>query len=128
MSNIASKVSEAEAEVLKVLWANKEPMTERNVMDTLGETSDWSQATIKTLLKRLFDKGAVQREKREVYYYSPALSEADFEKGRTEDFVNKVFGGNAKGLLSTMLNNNILSEDDVGELKNYWKNRGKKDE
>ena len=128
MSNISSKVSEAETEVLKVLWANKEPMTERNVMDTLGETSDWSQATIKTLLKRLFDKGVVQREKRDVFYYSPLLSEADFEKGRTEDFVNKVFGGNAKGLLSTMLNNDILSEDDLGELKNYWKNRGKKDE
>ena len=122
------KISDAESEVMKVLWALEEPVTERYILDVLGSDSDWSPTTIKTLLKRLFDKGAVKREKREVFYYTPVLSQADFSKGRTEDLVNKVFGGNAKNLVAAMLGENILSEDDMDDLKNYWKKRKGKNE
>ena len=122
------KISDAESEVMKVLWACKEPVTERYILDVLGSDSDWSSTTIKTLLKRLFDKGAVKREKREVFYYTPVLSQTDFSKGRTEDLVNKVFGGNAKNLVAAMLGENILSEDDMDDLKSYWKKRKGKNE
>lgn len=128
MSDIANKVSDAELEVMKILWASDTPVTERHILDALKEESAWNPQTIKTLLKRLFDKGAVKREKRGVFYYAPIISQADFARGRTEDFVNRVFGGNAKSLLSTMLSNDILLEDDVNELKNYWKERKKNHE
>ena len=127
MSDIANRVSDAEAEVLKVLWASHTPMTERQITDALRDESDWSPTTMKTLLKRLYDKGAVRREKRDVFYYTPALSQADFAKGRTVDLLNKVFGGNAKSLVSTMLSQDILSEGDIDELKKYWHERGKKE-
>jgi BlaI family penicillinase repressor len=127
MSN-AIKISDAESEVMKVLWAGDEPMTERQILDILGSDSEWSPTTIKTLIKRLFDKGAVQREKRGVFYYMPVLSQTAFSKGRTEDLVNKVFGGNAKNLVAAMLGDNILSEDDMDDLKNYWKKRKRKNE
>lgn len=125
MADIANKVSDAEAEVLKALWANEMPMTERQVMDALSVDSDWSPTTIKTLLKRLYDKGAVQREKKEVFYYSPALSQTRFAKERTVDLLNKVFNGNAKHLVSTLLSQDILSEGDIEELTSYWSERKK---
>jgi BlaI family penicillinase repressor len=128
MSNIAGRVSDADSEVMKVLWASDCPVTERHILDSLKDESAWNPQTIKTLLKRLFDKGVVKREKRGVFYYTPVLSQADFARGRTEDFVKRVFGGNAKNLLSTMLSNDILLEDDVDELKNYWKARKTKNE
>lgn len=115
------KISDAESEVMKVLWVGKIPMTERNILDALDEDSDWSPTTIKTLLKRLLDKGAVRREKKEVFYYSPVLGEADFAKDRTVDLLNKVFGGNAKSLVSAMINQDMISADDMEELKSYWK-------
>lgn len=115
------KISDAESEVMKVLWVSKMPMTERNILDALDVGSDWSPTTIKTLLKRLLDKGAVRREKKEVFYYYPVLDEADFAKVRTVDLLNKVFGGNAKNLVSAMLNQDMISADDIDELKSYWK-------
>lgn len=128
MSDTRVKVSDSEFEVMKVLWSTGTPITERYILDALKKESDWNKQTIKTFLKRLFDKGAVRREKREVFYYSPILSRADFDKGRTEELVNKVFGGDARSLLSTMLNNDILLEGDVDELKNYWKARKSQNE
>lgn len=117
------KISDAESEVMKVLWASDGPMTEREILDKISEDNDWSPTTIKTFLKRLYDKGAVNRHKRGVYFYTPIVTEADFARERTVELLNKVFGGNAKGLVSTMLNNDIISEDDVSDLKNYWKKR-----
>ena len=128
MANIADKVSDAEFEILKVLWANDGPMTDRQIRDALGKESDWKTTTIQTLIKRLLDKGAVKREKKDIFYYRPAVSPEEFAKARTEDLVNKVFGGNAKSLVSAMLNNDILSGDDIDDLKNYWQKRKDKNE
>ena len=128
MMNIADKVSEAELEILKVLWTNGRPMTDRQIRDALGAGSDWKTTTIQTLIKRLLDKEVLSREKKDVFYYSSAVSKEEFEKARTEDFVNKVFGGNAKGLLSTLLNNDILSKADMNDLKNYWQEMRQQDE
>ena len=128
MLNIADKVSEAELEILKVLWTNGRPMTDRQIRDALGAGSDWKTTTIQTLIKRLLDKEVLSREKKDVFYYSSAVSKEEFEKARTEDFVNKVFGGNAKGLLSTLLNNDILSKADMDDLKNYWQEMRGQDE
>lgn len=123
MSDMASKVSDAELEVMKVLWACNTPITERHILNALGKENAWNPQTIKTFLKRLLDKGVVQREKKEVFYYVPVLLQADFAKGRTEDLVNRVFGGNAKSLVSAMLNNDILSKEDIDDLKSYWEKR-----
>ncbi len=128
MPDITGKISNAESEVMRVLWASDGPVTELYIRDVLSKETAWNQETIKTLLRRLLNKGAVIREKRELFYYSPALSRAEFDRGRTEEFVNRVFGGDARSLLSTMLNNDILSEDDINELKDYWKERKAKNE
>ncbi len=128
MPDITGKISNAESEVMRVLWASGGPVTELYIRDVLSKDTTWNQETIKTLLRRLLNKGAVIREKRELYYYTPALSRAEFDRGRTEEFVNRVFGGDAKGLLVTMLNNDILSEADLTELRDYWRERKPKNE
>lgn len=123
MENIIGKVADSELEVLKVLWANGGPMTDRQIRAALGEESDWRKTTIQTLIKRLLDKKVLLREKKDVFYYHTAVSEEDFAKTRTVDLLNRVFGGNAKSLVSTMLNNDILSSDDMDDLRSFWRER-----
>lgn len=125
MSDTVNKVSDAELEILKVLWANKTSMSDKQIRDALGGESDWSRTTIQTLIKRLLDKGVLLRDKQDVFYYSPAVTAEELAKARTMDLVNTVFGGNAKSLVSTMLNNDILSDDDMDDLKRYWRERRK---
>ncbi len=119
----AEKISDAELEVLKILWANEYPLSERQIIDALNKENNWHRATIQTLVRRLCEKGVVQKVKKEIFYYSSLISEAEYAKNRTTDFLNKVYSGSAKNLVSAMLSSDILSEKDIDELKNYWSGR-----
>jgi BlaI family transcriptional regulator, penicillinase repressor len=119
----AEKISDAELEVLKILWANESPLSERQIIEALTKENNWHRATIQTLVRRLCEKGAVQKVKKEIFYFSALISEADYAKERTRDLLNKVYGGSAKNLVSAMLTNDILSEKDMEELKSYWRER-----
>jgi len=125
MSEI-QRVADAEAEILKVLWANGEPMTSRQIRERLSGESNWQRTTVQTLIKRLADKGVLIVEEQEgkgTFCYRPAISEAEFEASRTVEFLGKVFGGNPISLVSTLLNNDLLSEEDLDELNQYWQMR-----
>jgi predicted transcriptional regulator len=123
VDNYLNKIADAELEIMKVLWANEASMTDKQIRDALKDDTKWKRTTVQTLIKRLMDKGFLLRDKREVFYYSPAVTAAALEKVRTEDLLNKVFGGNAKNMVTAMINNNILSEGDLDELQSYWRKR-----
>ena len=53
------KVSDSEREVLEALWAG-EPLTAKQVVETLSQKTEWHEKTIKTLLDRLLKKEVVQ--------------------------------------------------------------------
>ena len=55
-------ISEAEWEVMRVLWSNSN-VTSKLVIETLSEEKKWSASTIKTLLSRLVDKNILQTKK-----------------------------------------------------------------
>lgn len=128
MSNSAEKISDAELEVLKVLWSNESPMSERQIVDVLIAQNNWHRATIQTLIRRLCEKNVIKKEKKDIFYFSPIVTETELAKERTVDLLNKVFGGNAINLISTLLGNDILSEDDMDALKKYWKERKSENE
>ncbi|MEJ9132311.1 BlaI/MecI/CopY family transcriptional regulator, partial [Bacillus thuringiensis] len=46
------KISEAELEVMKVLWS-KSPQTANEVIEELEKNMDWKPKTIRTLINRL---------------------------------------------------------------------------
>ncbi len=124
----SEKISDAELEVMKVLWASGNPLSEREIIDILNQEINWHRATIQTLIRRLCEKGAVHKERKDLFLYSAILSEEEYARERTANFLNKVYGGSARNLVSAMLSSDILSEKDVEELQNYWKERKKKNE
>ena len=115
-----AKISDTELEIMKVLWAREKPMTEKEIRAAIEKHFKWKKQTTQTLIRRLVEKGAIIREKQDVYYHSAAVSQDEVEKTWTVDLLNRVFGGNAKNLVSAMLNHDILSREDLEELKNGW--------
>ena len=71
MNELAAKISASEVEVLEVLWQADAPMPIAAIRAALEEGHQWDASTVKTLLRRLCEKGAVEAEKREVFYYRP---------------------------------------------------------
>lgn len=72
------QISEAEYEVMKIIW-NHAPINTNEITSYLLETTTWNPKTIHTLIKRLVDKGAITYEKQgRIFVYTPAIKKADY--------------------------------------------------
>lgn len=121
MNKLAQKISDSELEVMRILWGGKQAMTLAEIRKTLSVNSEWEDSTIKTLLRRLHCKGVLKQEKRDVYYYTPLVSEDEYEEYTTQTLINKLFQGSAKNLVASLVSSNQLSQEDISELKKMFK-------
>ena len=64
MKELAARISGAELDVLEVLWQAEGPMPIADVRGALEQSHSWDSSTVKTLLRRLCEKKAVEAEKR----------------------------------------------------------------
>jgi BlaI family transcriptional regulator, penicillinase repressor len=111
------KISESEWVVMKAIWFEN-PITANRIVEKLEDSTSWSPKTIKTLLNRLVQKGAVGFEsKGRVYDYYPLIKESVFVKEESRSFLNRVFGGALNPMLATLVESEDLSEEDIKELK-----------
>ncbi len=118
------KISEAEAEIMRVVWDHSGPVTYSHIRTVLTGQNGWESPTVNTLVNRLVKKGVLAQEKREVYYYTAVISEAEYTQAKTESFIHKVYGGNAKGLMSALISYGNVTEEDLVELRAQWRNGG----
>lgn len=117
MDNPAEKISDSELELMKVLWGAEDALPLTVIRETLRMTKNWEPTTVKTLLSRLVSKSAVRQEKREVYYYSPAISEREYDDWATGELISKLYKGSAKNLVAALVNSKGLTESDMEELR-----------
>lgn len=117
MKELAAKISSSELEVLEVLWGSQEPMPIAAVRTALEGTHSWDASTVKTLLRRLREKGAVDCEKRDVFYYWPLLSREEYRRWSTQSFLQRVYQGSARDLVAGLVESCSLSPEDLNELR-----------
>lgn len=113
---MVERISEAEWQVMEVLWANS-PLTAQAVAADLADTG-WTLATVKTLLSRLAAKGAVSTtEDGRRFIYAPAVERADIAAGESRRLVDRLFGGRATPLVAHLAERGELSSADIAELE-----------
>lgn len=117
MKELAAKISSSELEVLEVLWRSEGPMPIAAIRNALEETHSWDASTVKTLLRRLREKGAVDCEKRDVFYYWPLLGRKEYQRWSTQSFVQRVYRGSARDLVAGLVECCPLSAEDLSELR-----------
>ncbi|TBV72356.1 BlaI/MecI/CopY family transcriptional regulator [Pseudoxanthomonas winnipegensis] len=110
-------ISEAEAVVMEVLW-ERSPLGADEVVAALASRNDWAEPTIKTLLNRLLNKGAIQATKEgRRYLYSPVLTRQVWVQQQSEGLLERVFGGRVAPLVAHFSQRGKLSAQDIAELK-----------
>lgn len=112
------QISEAEWEVMQVLWSSS-PRTSAEVVDALAGPMEWSPKTIRTLLSRLVQKEAINfnQETNRVYSYYPIVAKDECVREETKSFLKRMYGGAFKPLLVHFLQDEKLSPGDIAELK-----------
>ena len=120
------QVSDSELELMKIIWANGGKALYAQISDGLTNNGyTWQKNTIITLLSRLLDKGLLKVNKiGRRNEYSAVVSEQDYQASQTQNFLKKLYEGDAKGLVSTLIQRELLSEQDYEDLRRYWE-RGK---
>ena len=117
MSN-QPEISEAEYQVMKVVWAQNTPISTNDVVAALESTTSWKPKTIHTLLSRLVKKSALQYEKSgRVFVYTPLVKESDILEVENDYFLNRFYGGAINSLVVHLLEQDKLSHDDIVQLK-----------
>ena len=90
--------------------------------------SRWQKNTVITLLSRLVEKGLLKTNKiGRRNEYTALITEADYQALQAEKLIEKFYEGNAKGLVSTLIQRDMLTSEDYEELRKFWEegNRGR---
>ena len=120
-NDLADKISGSELEVMKLLWRADDALPVTDIREELQRQKGWEPATIKTLVARLVSKGAVRQEKRNVYYYSPLISEKEYNAWATDDLISRLYNGSARDLVAALVHSDGLTKDDIEELRQMFK-------
>lgn len=115
-----NNITEAELEIIKVLWKTNEPMTAQQVSDAL-KNKKWKYSTIATLFSRMVDKGTVTYEKKgRFFYYIPAVDEKEYKAHETKNFISNLYNGSVRNLVASLVESNQMSEDDIDEIRKLF--------
>lgn len=111
------QISDAESMVMDVLW-QRSPAAAEDVVAALAERQAWQEATIKTLLNRLLNKGAIRAVKDgRRYLYTPVLRREDWMLDQSEGLLSRLFGGRVAPLVAHFSEHRKLSAEDIAELR-----------
>lgn len=111
------QISEAEFEVMKVIWKYA-PISTNEVTEKLTQTTDWSPKTIQTMLKRLVTKKALTYEKQSrVFVYTPLVPETEYIRQESNSFLNKYYNGNIVSMLTSYFEDDKLSKTELDTLR-----------
>ena len=116
MNNLP-QISEAEYEVMKIVWKHA-PISTNEITDKLLRTTSWSPKTIQTLIKRLVNKGVLTYEKQSrVFVYTPVVEENEYLSQKSKSFLERYYDGHITTMLSAYLENDRLSETEIDTLR-----------
>ena len=55
--------------------------------------------------------------------YRAVVEEQEYQAKQTQTFLNRVYEGNVSGLVSTLLQQEILSTEELKEIEAFWEKR-----
>ena len=118
--SLADKISDSELEVMKLLWQAEDALPVTEIREALQRSRGWEATTVKTLVSRLVSKGVIAQEKRNVFYYSPRITEQEYNTWATQGLIRRLYHGSAKDLVAALVHSEGLSRRDLEELQELF--------
>ena len=109
------RLFDSELKVMDVLWSDGE-MTAGQMAVALKAQTGWNRNTTYTVIKKLIEKGAIER-------YEPnfgcraLIGKEQVQQAEATELVGKLFGGAADAFLAAFLSGKTLSVDEIARLK-----------
>ena len=121
------QISDSELVLMQVIWEQGGRALYAVIMERLTATGNrWQKNTVITLLSRLVEKGFLRTDKiGHRNEYIALVGREEYQALQTESFLNKHYGGDASGLVLTLIEKNMLSPEDCAQLRRFWEEKGR---
>lgn len=108
-------IFDSELKLMEILW-EKEPVSAKELSVIAGETIGWNKNTTYTVIKKLVEKGMIQRCDPGFMCIS-MVKKSDIQKNETKNLLAKLYNGSKKALFSALIEDEPLSDDEIRELR-----------
>ena len=110
-------ITDAEWEAMRVVWANDQ-VTSKKIISVLQEKMNWTPSTIKTILGRLVEKGALNTElEGRKFIYTTNIEEKKAVRDYVEDILNRICNKKVGNVIGSIIEDHVLSFDDIDRLE-----------
>ena len=107
----------SERYVCELLW-QRSPQTMTELLRSLEQNPGWSKSTVNTMLARMTEKGLITYEQGEkAKLYKPCIKKRDADLAETESLIDRVYDGSVSMMMSTLMRQKKLKDEDVAELR-----------
>ncbi len=114
------KLSDAELEIMNVLWSHDKPLTSNQILDEISGKRNWKLASLMTVLARMGEKGAVYCDRStRTNYYSVLVSEEEYKLTESETILERLYNKSAKNFIACLYQGKKMSKESIKELREY---------
>ena len=126
--SIKIQPTEAELEILQILWADQ-PMTVKEVHEQISQSKDVGYTTVLKQMQRMEgEKKMLSRYKEgKVHFYSAILKKSEVQTSSLNRFIDAVFNGSTSQLVMHALGNKPTSKEELEELEKWLKEQKQKE-
>jgi len=113
-----AKISSAESQIMDALW-NHGAMTPDALVAEVGPANGWARNTVRVIITRLLNKGAISSAKEEDgrFLYRPVLARSTYVQAESQSLLDRLFEGKFAPLVAHFAKHRQLTPEDVATLK-----------
>lgn len=117
---IEIKLFDSELKVMEVLWKRND-LTAGQLAKILNEQIGWNRNTTYTIIKKLIEKGAIERYEPN-YTCKAVVTKEQIQQYEATELIGKLFDGSPDIFLSAFLSGKELSKSEIERLKSIIDN------
>ncbi|MHC4477142.1 MAG: BlaI/MecI/CopY family transcriptional regulator [Planctomycetota bacterium] len=122
------RLGRLELQIMNVVW-ERGNATVHDVKDAISKGRKPAYSTILTMMRKLEAKGYLEHAVRDrTYVYRAVISRQQAEHGLIGELVERLFGGSASLLVSSLVEQNRVSEKELHEIQELIKKRREQNE
>ncbi|MFA9463609.1 MAG: BlaI/MecI/CopY family transcriptional regulator [Velocimicrobium sp.] len=109
------RLHEGELNIMELLWSNK-VLAAKDISKIIKEYIGWEKNTTYTVIKRLIDKGAIERED-PGFLCRAIISKKTVQNIETKALINKLYNGSLNTFFIDFLKNQNMTNLEILELQ-----------
>ena len=128
-----STISDSEWEAMRIIWT-LEPVSSTKIIEELQAKKDWSESTIKTLLRRLVKKNLLSTKKEgRRFVYTAKVNQTQVMAEAAQELLNCMCDMHKGEVLLQLLTDSPISKSDLAKMQQVisekekipqlWKNK-----